>query len=305
MSSLARYAWFTLAVNVLTIIGGTIVRATGSGAGCGQHWPTCQGEVLPGFGEMATRIEFSHRLISGLALVTVVVLVLRVFRSEPKGSQRRRSAAFAGVAIIVEALLGAWLVLAELVAEDASVARAISVPVHLVNTFFLIGALTITAWLLGGERRIRWDGDHRKALIVGMVGLLLIGASGAVTALADTLFPVDSLADGLIADFDSKQHFLTRLRVFHPAIAILAGAFLLRFALRNKDRAHRPATFVGVLVVVQWLIGLVNVVALTPLASQILHLLVANLLLISWVLLGSSLLESSAEQVSVEMPGGA
>lgn len=296
MSSLARYAWFTLIVNVLTVVGGTVVRATGSGAGCGRHWPTCQGEVLPGLGEVATRIEFSHRMMTGLALVTVAVLVLWVFRQEPKGTQRRRAAFLSGVAILIEALLGAYLVLAELVADDASVARAVSVPLHLVNTFFLIGALTTTAWLLGGDRRLRWHGTDRTPLMLGMAGLLLIGASGAVTALADTLFPAESLAEGIIADFDAKAHFLTRLRVIHPIVAILAGAFILWFAQRRKDRAGRAASTVAVLVVVQWTIGLVNVVTLTPLVSQIVHLAVANVLLVAWIILGAGLLRVPSPQ---------
>ncbi len=43
----SRYAWGVLLWNVLVALWGAYVRATGSGAGCGSHWPTCNGEILP------------------------------------------------------------------------------------------------------------------------------------------------------------------------------------------------------------------------------------------------------------------
>lgn len=291
MSRLARFAWIALGVNIVTIIGGMVVRSTGSGAGCGRSWPQCQGELVPGFGAVETVIEFSHRAVSGLALLTVMVLVAWVFRTHPKGSQQRVAAVTAGVAIVVEALLGAWLVLAELVADDASVARAISVPVHLVNTFFLLGALTITAWLLSGDRVFRWQGPDRRVFSLGVLGLVLIGASGAVTALAGTLFPSESFAEGFARDFDATAHFLTRLRIIHPIVAILSGVYLMVQAQRRRAAAPRFATAITGLVAVQWAVGFLNVVALTPLAAQVVHLLLADLLLVAWVLFGAELLQ--------------
>lgn len=302
MTRLARFAWITLAVNIVTIIGGMIVRSTGSGAGCGRHWPQCQGEIVPGFTEFETIVEFSHRMVSGLALLTVMTLIVWVFRSQPKGSQRRKAAFTAGVAIIIESLLGAWLVLAELVADDASVARAISVPVHLVNTFFLLAALTTTAWLLTRDgRHFNWRGPDRRMLSIGMVGLLLIGASGAVTALAGTLFPSESFAEGFARDFEATSHFLTRLRILHPIVAILSGVYLMTQAQKRKGEHPRIATAITSLVVVQWGVGFLNVVALTPLVAQIIHLLLADLLLVAWVLFGAELLQDADDRDSVEV----
>jgi heme A synthase len=296
VSRTARLAWIVLGINVITVLGGTVVRATGSGAGCGRSWPTCQGNVMPGFGSVSTIIEYSHRALSGLALLGVLALFILVFRRYAAGSQARRAVALSALAIVIESLLGAWLVLAELVADDASVLRAVSVPVHLVNTLFLLGCITITAWLVTTERKLAWSGPARRQLLLGAVGIAIVGASGAVTALADTLFPAESLAEGLAADFDARAHFLTRLRVLHPIVAIVAGAWLLRTAGGDIDRHKRAAIAVIGLLVAQYALGILNVVLLTPLAAQIAHLLVADLLWVAWIVLGS---EKLAEHSNV------
>jgi cytochrome c oxidase assembly protein subunit 15/protoheme IX farnesyltransferase len=289
LSTTARIAWTALAVNVITVLGGTLVRATGSGAGCGESWPTCHGSIMPGFGEVSTRIEFSHRAVSGLALISLVILVISVYRNFPRGSAARRAVRLSAIAIVIESLLGAWLVLARLVEDDASIMRAISVPIHLVNTLFLLGALTATAWIVTRGQAIRWLPDDRRKLWVSAGFLLFLGATGAIAALADTLFPVESVAHGLAADFDSTAHFLTRLRTIHPVLAVLASAYLLRFAASTFGRARRPALALIVLILAQLSLGVLNVLLLTPIAIQILHLLLADLIWIALLILGAEL----------------
>lgn len=287
--STVRIAWAALLINLVTVLGGTLVRATGSGAGCGASWPTCKGAVLPGLGEVSTRIEFSHRLFSGLALLSLVVLVVSVYRNFPKGSAARKAARLSAIAIVVESLLGAWLVLARLVEDDASVMRTISVPIHLVNTLFLLGALTATAWIVtrGQDFRVPVK-DRRKVWIAG-VSLLVLGATGAIAALADTLFPVESLAQGLAADFDSSSHFLTRLRTIHPLVAVLSSAYLLNLAGGAMQRARGPAITLIALILCQLLVGVLNVVLLTPVSVQVLHLLLADCVWIALLILAAEL----------------
>src|SRR5665213_3823423 len=60
-SALARFAWFAVFYNVAVILWGALVRATGSGAGCGNHWPLCNGQVIPVSPGLHTVIEFTHR----------------------------------------------------------------------------------------------------------------------------------------------------------------------------------------------------------------------------------------------------
>jgi cytochrome c oxidase assembly protein subunit 15/protoheme IX farnesyltransferase len=242
---------------------------------------------LPGLGELSTQIEFSHRVTSGLALLSLVLLVVSVYRNFPKNSAARRAARLSAIAIVVESLLGAWLVLARLVEDDASVMRTISVPVHLVNTLFLLGALTATAWIVTRGQAITLDTGYRKKFWIAGSALLLLGATGAIAALADTLFPVESLAEGFAADFDASSHFLTRLRTIHPVLAVISAAYLLHLAGSTLEHVRGPAIALGVFVLAQVAVGVVNVVLLTPVAVQVLHLLLADCIWITLVILAA------------------
>src|SRR5690606_32418392 len=189
--SLTRYAWFVLVFNVVVILLGAVVRATGSGAGCGRSWPGCHGTFVPPL-EGDTAIEYSHRAVSGVALVLVLVLVVLVWRVTQKGHPARLGAGLSMIAIVGEALIGAMIVLAEWVAHDDSTARVVAVPLHLVNTLFLLAVLTLTAFWIGGGPRLRWSeaaSTIRRWVTGAGIGLVALAATGAVTALADTLFP--------------------------------------------------------------------------------------------------------------------
>lgn len=301
MSRLARFAWTVLAYNLAVILWGAAVRATGSGAGCGSHWPLCNGEVVPRAAGVETLIEYSHRLTSGLALVLVVALAVAAFRSRPAGHPARRAAVASVVLILTEAAVGAGLVLFELVADNQSMARALFMATHLVNTFLLVGALTLTAHFAGtGERfRLRGQGVVGAGVLAGLALLLLSGVSGAIAALGDTLFPAATLAQALEQDLSPTAHALIRLRVFHPGIAVAAGACLLYLGQRLRRQRPTPAVrhfsaWTGGLVFVQLLAGAVNVLLLAPVWLQLVHLLLADLLWIAAVLLGANALAAPA-----------
>src|ERR1044071_4013704 len=116
----ARYAWGVLAYNVAVVLWGAYVRATGSGAGCGNHWPLCNGEVTPHSPAIATLIEFTHRATSGISLALVGLLVVWAFRAYPRRHRVRLGAALSLVFLLTEALIGAALVLLEHVAKNTS-----------------------------------------------------------------------------------------------------------------------------------------------------------------------------------------
>jgi heme A synthase len=297
----AKYAWSVLAYNLLIILWGAYVRASGSGAGCGSHWPLCNGEVIPRAPQIETLVEFAHRASSGVSLLLVVGLFVWAFRAYPKGHIVRRGAALSVFFIITEALVGAGLVLFQLVAENASIGRAIGISVHLVNTFLLLAALTLTAWWSSGGAKLRLRGQGAVAplLLLGCLSALLLGVSGAVTALGDTLFPSRSLAEGLSQDFSSTAHVLIRLRVFHPAIAIVTGVYLLlAAALANLLRPGRQTRFfaraIALLFVTQMAAGAINVLLLAPIPMQLVHLLLADALWIALVLLTAAALAVDA-----------
>jgi heme A synthase len=308
MDRLARFSWFVLACNVAVILWGAAVRATGSGAGCGSHWPLCNGEVLPRAPRLATVIEFSHRLTSGAALLLVVALAVAAFRLRPAGDPTRKAAVASVLFMFSEAAVGAGLVLFRLVADNQSMARAMFMGTHLVNTFFLLATLALTAHFAAGGVPLkgRLGTGLAAGLAAGLLGLLLAGVSGAVAALGDTLFPSASLADALRQDFSPAGHFLIRLRLFHPTIAVAAGLGALLLTLRPApDTRGRWGRWTAGLVFAQWIAGLVNVVLLAPIWMQIVHLLVADLLWIAYVLYAASALAGSAAAVVISDAGEA
>lgn len=287
----AGYAWGVLGYNLLVILWGAFVRASGSGAGCGNHWPSCQGQVIPWAAQTETLIEFTHRLTSGLALLLVIGLLVWAFRAFPKGHRVRLGATLSMGLMLMEALLGAGLVLFELVAYDTSVARAVVIAFHLVNTFVLLTALTLTAWWASGGQpvRLRGQGWLGGGLLVGYGAMLLLGASGAITALGDTLFPVTSLAEGLRQDFSPTAHFLIKLRLYHPLIAIIVGIFIIILTgLFNAScptvTNRRLAKTFTILYLGQLIAGAFNVALLAPIWLQLFHLFMSDVLLITLVL---------------------
>lgn len=296
---LARFAWAVVAYNLLVIAWGAFVRASGSGAGCGRHWPLCNGEMVPRAPATATIIEASHRATSGLAVVLVVALLVAVLRSRdvPRGHPARRGAILSTAFIFGEALIGAGLVLFELVAHDASMKRGLSMILHLGNTFFLLGALTITAWSLTPKREPieaarseSGPGLLRFVIGLALAAILLLGASGAIAALGDTLFPATSLRGGLVQDMSPLAHAFLRLRVLHPFLALGSGALV--FAAATMARVTRPsprvrlfARIVTIAFATQFAAGLVNVLLLAPIPMQLVHLLLADATWIALVLL--------------------
>lgn len=267
----ARAAWGVLAYNVLVVLWGAYVRATGSGAGCGSHWPLCNGEVVPRAPAAETLIEFTHRLSSGLALVAVAGLVVWSRRLFPPAHRARRFAALSAIFLVVEALLGAGLVLFRFVGQDASPARAVYLAAHLANTQLLLAMLAATAWFAHGPVKARQPAPARRLLFTTLPVVLLVSVTGAIAALGDTL--------------REPAAILVRLRVLHPVVAVVAAAFIL-LALNLAGRAkHLKAqgALISFLVLMQLAAGAVNVALLAPVWMQILHLLLASVLWIALV----------------------
>jgi heme a synthase len=294
------FAWTTLGVTLVVILWGAFVRATGSGAGCGSHWPTCNGEIIPRPKTVATIVEFVHRITSGLSGLFVVVLLIWAFDALPRRHPARAGAVASLALMLNEGAVGAALVLLEHVALDRSVARAGWVSLHLVNTFFLVAALTATAFWAGTPVRPRLRGQGLAGVLlgVGAFGLLFTGVSGAVTALGDTLFTAPSLARGIADDFSPTAHFLQQLRVVHPIVAVLGAVFLLYARApivkgRGRAAAHYGRLLSGLLVG-QLLLGLANFALQAPISLQIVHLLVADLVWVVFVLLAAAVLAEGA-----------
>ena len=308
----ARYAWAVLAYNLGVVLWGAFVRATGSGAGCGNHWPLCNGTVTAqGHSpSAATIIEFTHRVTSGLDLALVALLVVWAFRRFPRQHPVRLGATLSALFLVTEALIGAALVLLQHVAKNASVSRAYSLSTHLDQYPDAAGLPDADRVVEHGTARA--PGRDQRLPAVWMAGVSLasvvvLGVSGAIAALGDTLFPASSLAAGLAQDLDPAANIFLRLRLFHPLIAAAVGAWLLFYAVSSASR--RPdvsgrAWTLAALLGAQIVAGVVNLLLLAPVWMQLVHLLLADLLWITLVLLSATTIKfqpSAADPSSYDM----
>jgi len=292
--SLQRFAWTVLIYNVAVILWGSIVRATGSGAGCGEHWPLCNGTVIQHSPRVETMIELTHRATSGIALIAMLILLAWTFAATTKRHLARISSIAAAILTFNEALLGALLVLLGKVAHDQSASRAVYLSLHLANTLLLLAALALTAHFLSRSVGfMRGSVDYRSVGIasIGMLATLFVGVSGSLAALGDTLFPATSLRSALAQDFSAKSAWLLRIRWVHPTLGFIAGAFIcwLIFTSAWKGRNRRLAGGVVMLLALQYALGVVDIALLAPTWMQIVHLLGADTLWIALVVLTARL----------------
>lgn len=285
---LTAYAWCVLGFMVLVVLEGAIVRATGSGAGCGNHWPLCNGDFFPHHPRLATIIEYMHRSMTGFCVTLVGVLIAWVFFARSKGERARRAAVWVGVLLLTEALLGAVLVIGGYVERNASDARVFVQGIHFTNTMLLLAALTLTAWWLRRNQETSSAPTKARSLAwIGLLATIVVGATGAVAALADTLFPSPSLRAGVADDFAATAPLIVRMRWLHPAAAIISVVCVAWLCLRVRSKVAR---WVVALLVLQLVLGTGDVLLLAPTWMQILHLLGADLYWIALVALCADVL---------------
>ncbi|HEX8391889.1 MAG TPA: COX15/CtaA family protein [Longimicrobium sp.] len=301
---LARYTWLVLAYTIAVVLWGALVRATGAGAGCGSHWPACNGQVVLRAPSLETLIEYTHRVTSGLLGPMVIAMVWMAYRRFPRGNPARGGAVACLVLTLTEGAVGAALVKLELVAHNASVWRAVAMAVHLTNTFLLLAALALTAWWASGRpaMRLRGQGLAGALMITAVAMTIVVGATGAVTALGDTLFPKTSVGFEL-----SAVHFLERLRVVHPVLAVATGIFVALSGrvvrrLRPGRTMERLSNALVGLFALQVMAGMVNVILLVPVWMQLVHLLLADALWIALVLTAATALAVEKEAEPAPLP---
>ncbi len=279
-------AWVALIGNAIVILQGAIVRATGSGAGCGRHWPTCNGQVIPLSHTTESLIEFSHRLLSLTVLILGTWLLVRVWQTRKEKPTLFAVGAAAYVFLILEALLGAATVLFGLTGENTTVARGVMVASHLVNSLLLMGTLTLVLVYARQDApatpKMAQQGLLSTVLGIGLVGMLVLMFSGGIAAMGNTMFPSESLGQGLAADFDPQSHPLIRLRILHPLIAMSVGVYLflslgLGWWLKPVLQAKRLAQMLFSVYIAQLVIGMANLAFLAPTVLQIIHLSLAVL----------------------------
>lgn len=296
----ARFAWLTLGYNVIVIIWGVFLRASKSGDGCGQHWLTCKGELIPTAPELKTIIEFTHRIMSGVDFFLVLALFIVAFIYYSKGDIVRKFAAISFLFMITEALVGAGLVLTGNTAESTNATRPLWAIGHLINTFILLAALTLTAFYANNKRKLDFSHGKKLWFALATIGLLLIGSSGVLAALSSMLFPSATLVEGIRQDLSQTANALVRLRISHPILSVLISVGVLFYVawikrIRQTDRKlSRFASIFSVLILVQVAFGAATLLSLGPILMQLGHLFLADMVWIFFVLFTATFYSSTS-----------
>jgi len=276
-----KLAFLNLGFAIFIILWGAWVRLSGSGAGCGDHWPLCNGEVIPSSMQLKTIIEFTHRLTSGLFGFTILGFVILAFKKYSAGHPIRSASIWALGLTLIEALIGAVLVKKGLVVDNSSWQRALVIGIHLINTLFLLFSLVACAYFSSQTiftKRAAKRKEQLFALFIVLV-FLFVGGSGAITALGNTLFPETSLAAGIAQDFNSSSHFLIRLRIYHPLAAICLFFLLLNYSKRMSTLENNP--YARPLLVLSFIgvgFGVINWLLMAPVWGALIHLFLADLI---------------------------
>jgi heme A synthase len=259
-----RFIWGIVAFTVLVILSGDLVQATESGAGCGEHWPRCDGSLIPAIGDAHTAVEFTHRIVTTVLSISFIVMVVVARRLFGHGHRVWRAALWATGFLILEIFLGAALVLFGWVEADASWGRV--------------------AHFASGHSGFTVDptAQRDRYILAAVAILILIAVSGTLNSLADTLY----FTDAVNVDETPIAALLVNIRGIHPAIAIGGGAII--FYLVHRTAAGATATTQQLALAIQgviglqFLVGIFNIILLTPLETQIIHLTLADAL---WLLL--------------------
>jgi heme A synthase len=280
--------YFNGLLALFIIIWGAWVRLSGSGAGCGEHWPLCNGAIVPLNPSYKTFIEFAHRLSSGVFGLTVLAQLWFSRKDYPKGHQIIWGSWAFLILTIVEALIGAVLVKKGLVVDNSSALRAWVIGAHLVNTLLLMGAWGFCQRVVSSIEPFIYQAPSSKQKLLGFIGLslfLIVGAFGAITALGNTLFPSQSLSEGFASDFSVDSPFLIQLRIFHPILAVGLGLwwYILSLTYPQGLQKHREkevqtwAQAIQVLVFISLGFGVVNYLLMAPVWAALAHLGLADI----------------------------
>ena len=307
---LAKYAWFVLAFNIVVILWGVFLRSSKSGDGCGRYWLTCNGEVLPSAPQLKTIIEFTHRMMTTVDGLLMLVLLVWAFLAWRQNRVRQTRPTLIAAAISIffvatEAAVGAGLVLTGNTADTLTAERPFWMAGHLINTFILLASLVLTARFASGSQALKFKVEKKYLLVIliGAAAIFLVGISGSIAALSHMIFPSGTLADGMAQDFSPTSHLLLRLRLLHPITAILTSVFLIFLTgWLAKERGNDPqvsrwSNVVSILVLVQIAFGSATLLMLAPIVMQLGHLLLADAIWISYVLVAASFLSPTAAPV--------
>lgn len=288
--SLYAFSWVIIAYTIAIILWGAWVRLSGSGDGCGDHWPLCNGEVVPSELIKKTWIEYSHRISTAVYGVLILAQVWLTRRLFPRNHPSRFWALMTLLFTITEALIGRQLVKAGLVNESTDLSRLIVMPLHLINTSLLLfsGVMTAESVEHGGSPRRALSPEARRKGGAYVIGLSLVLISGAIAALGSHLMPSESLLHGLAKDMAADSHPAVRLRLFHPLLALTVPVALVTFArisTASNPHSHHSLQAIWyrrfvITLCCAVVVGVATLGLLAPLWLKVTHLLMTNILVV-------------------------
>ncbi len=287
LTPLYRLSWVMVAYTLVVILWGAWVRISGSGDGCGDHWPLCNGAAIPIGSSVKTWIEVSHRYSTALFGLLMLLQVASIFRTTTSKHPARFWILFALLFTLTEALIGRSLVKEGLVTDSESLKRLVVMPLHLVNTSILIFSQVMAAECIRFGARSRLSLSSATKRIVALVGiaLILLLTTGAIAALGAHLLPAESVLSGLQQDFFKDSHLAVRLRILHPMAGLLVPTLLSLYIFSVGERpTNREITILvrqlSFVVAAAIVIGIVTLMSLSPVWLKLLHLTVANVIVI-------------------------
>lgn len=273
---------------LIIILWGAWVRISGSGDGCGDHWPLCHGAAIPLGSPVKTWIEVSHRYSTALFGVLILVQIVWVIRKGSEGSAAQKWVGLTLLFTVTEALIGRSLVKEGLVTDSESLLRLVVMPLHLLNTSALIFSQVMCAESIKFHFRLPTKlhglGARVGLMLAGIIVLLL--TSGAIAALGAHLLPAESIAVGLQQDFQSQSHLAVKLRLLHPIAGLIIPTFVAGYFFsagrRSTNKEINNITYqLSVLTLCMMLIGIATLMSLSPVWLKLLHLTGANCIVIT------------------------
>ena len=290
---------------LIVIVWGAWVRISHSGDGCGESWPLCAGEFIPSSAAKKTWIEYAHRLMSGSYGLWVIFLFFYT-RSKIQSHRLKQWTGILFILMIIEALLGAKLVLFKLVGTNDSILRLVAMALHQINSLLLTGAtffIYLTSKHLSEIHDPRpsqssnilrsvWNQTSATLKMLAF-GLLLVAMVGSWASLSNTLHPSDGLWEGLLKDFSDSSHYLVKLRFIHPLLASLFCFAAVTWKMnRYMENGKKQDLFFAGAFAGAFLFGWMTLIFLAPVWMKLVHLVFAHLL---WALIISSIFDLSLQ----------
>ena len=257
------YSLFTLIFTLLVIFWGAWVRLSFSGDACGKSWPLCNENLLPT--DKSALIEWIHRSSSGLSIILIFILLVLSLKIYSPYHIVRVFSKSSFVLILIEALIGAFLVIYGLTGRNPENIRVFVLAFHLINSLLLVGSLSL-CW-----RMSLWESYQiNKPQIYFVVFFPFLALTGNIASLAGQLFPSESLFHALSLDWLPSAHISLRLRPLHPLMAI-SFVFVLIWSSIFKKQLR----YLGIAGFIVASFGFMTLVSLSPLWMKVGHLILA------------------------------